>query len=166
MARRDHRPASRRSNDADDRMIFEALKLPGVWLITPEVHSDDRGVFLRHFCAREFEERGIAATVAQGNVSENPRVATLRGFHYQAPPQREAKTLSCLSGAVYDIVVDLRPTSPTFMQWLSVEFCARPSQPARSRRLRQCLVDDRGRHRGALLHERLLHACGGSRTAL
>ena len=106
-------------------MKFEALKLPGVWLIEPEVHTDDRGAFRRHFCAREFAERGIAPTVAQGNISENPRIGTLRGFHYQARPQQEAKTLSCLAGAVYDIVVDLRPASPTFMQWVAVEFSAR-----------------------------------------
>src|SRR5437660_827869 len=92
---------------ADDRMILQELKLPGVWLIAPEIHSDDRGAFRRHFCAREFAAHGIAATVAQGNISENPRLGTLRGFHYQAPPQQEAKTLSCLTGAVYDIVVDL-----------------------------------------------------------
>jgi dTDP-4-dehydrorhamnose 3,5-epimerase len=106
-------------------MKFEALKINGVWLIEPEVHSDDRGAFRRHFCAREFAERGITPTVAQGNVSENPRAGTLRGFHYQAPPQQEAKTLSCIAGALYDIVVDLRPASPTFMQWVAVELSAR-----------------------------------------
>jgi dTDP-4-dehydrorhamnose 3,5-epimerase len=105
-------------------MKFAELKLPGVWLIAPDVHTDDRGAFRRHFCAREFNARGITATVAQGNISENPRIGTLRGFHYQARPQQEAKTLSCLSGAVYDIVVDLRPTSPTFMEWVAVELSA------------------------------------------
>ena len=105
-------------------MKFAELKLPGVWLIAPDVHTDDRGAFRRHFCAREFSAHGIAATVAQGNISENPRLGTLRGFHYQAPPQQEAKTLSCLSGAIYDIVVDLRPASPTFMQWVAAEISA------------------------------------------
>jgi dTDP-4-dehydrorhamnose 3,5-epimerase len=106
-------------------MTFEELRLPGVWLIAPEVHTDERGAFRRHFCAREFAERGITPTVVQGNISENPRMGTLRGFHYRARPAQEARTLSCLTGAVYDIVVDLRPTSPTFMQWVAVEFSAR-----------------------------------------
>jgi len=105
-------------------MKFVELKLPGVWLFAPDVHTDDRGAFRRHFCAREFGAHGIAATVAQGNISENPQIGTLRGFHYQAPPQREAKTLSCLSGAIYDIVVDLRPNSPTFMAWVAAEISA------------------------------------------
>src|SRR4029453_15433259 len=99
MARRDHRAAPRRSNDADDRMTFEELRLPGVWLIAPEVHTDERGAFRRHFCAREFAERGITPTVVQGNISENPRMGTLRGFHYRARPAQEAKTLSALTGA-------------------------------------------------------------------
>jgi len=105
-------------------MKFAELTLPGVWLITPEVHTDDRGAFRRHFCVRELGARGINVTVAQGNISENPRIGTLRGFHYQARPPQEAKTLSCLTGAVYDIIVDLRPTSPTFMRWVAVEFSA------------------------------------------
>ncbi len=105
-------------------MTFAELELPGVWLIAPEVHTDDRGAFRRHFCAREFAAHGITPTVAQGNISENPRAGTLRGFHYQARPSQEAKTLSCLSGALYDIVVDLRPASPTFMKWVAVELSA------------------------------------------
>jgi dTDP-4-dehydrorhamnose 3,5-epimerase len=105
-------------------MKFSELTLSGVWLIEPDLHRDDRGIFRRHFCAREFGAHGIVPTVAQGNISENPKAETLRGFHYQTGPHREAKTLSCLTGAIYDIVVDLRRDSPTFMQWLSIELSA------------------------------------------
>jgi dTDP-4-dehydrorhamnose 3,5-epimerase len=105
-------------------MKFTELDLPGVWLIAPEPHVDQRGLFRRHFCADEFAKHGIAATVAQGNVSENPQLGTLRGFHFQAAPDDEAKTLSCVSGAIYDIVVDLRPSSPAFMKWQAVEISA------------------------------------------
>ena len=105
-------------------MKFTELALPGVWLIEPNPHSDERGVFRRHFCAHEFEDHGLAPAVAQANVSENPTAGTLRGFHYQLRPHGEAKTMSCLTGAVYDIVADLRPESPTFMQWVAVDLSA------------------------------------------
>ena len=105
-------------------MKFSELPLAGVWLIEPDLYRDDRGVFRRHFCAREFEDHGIAPAVAQGNISENPKIGTLRGFHYQTGPHGEAKTLSCLTGAIYDIVVDLRRKSATFMQWVAVTLSA------------------------------------------
>jgi len=105
-------------------MKFFELSLAGVWLIEPDLHRDSRGVFRRHFCAREFSAHGIAPTVAQGNISENPQLGTLRGFHYQAGRHQEAKTLSCVSGTIYDIVVDLRRSSPTFMKWIAVELSA------------------------------------------
>lgn len=105
-------------------MTFTELRLPGVWLIEPAVFVDERGVFRRHFCAEEFSAHGLTPTVLQGNVSENPHERTLRGFHYQARPFAEAKTLSCITGALHDIVVDLRPESPTFMQWVSVDISA------------------------------------------
>ena len=125
MAWCDGDAAAGRSRQNCRLMQFTELAIPGVWLIEPEVHADSRGAFRRHFCAREFAAHGIAATMAQGNISENPAVATLRGFHYQLKPHQEAKTISCLSGAIYDIVADLRSTSPTFMQWVAVEISAR-----------------------------------------
>lgn len=106
-------------------MQFSELDLPGVWLIAPTLHADDRGVFRRHFCAEEFAAHGLAAEAVQGNISENPHVGTLRGFHYQTGRFAEAKTLSCVTGAIYDIVVDLRPQSRTFMKWIPVEISAR-----------------------------------------
>lgn len=96
----------------------------GVWLIDATPHQDQRGVLRRHFCAEEFAAHGLEPVVAQGNISENPHAGTLRGFHYQTVPFEEAKTLSCLSGALYDIVVDLRPNSATFLKWVSVDLSA------------------------------------------
>jgi dTDP-4-dehydrorhamnose 3,5-epimerase len=106
-------------------MKFTELRIPGVWLLEPEVHADMRGSFRRHFCAREYAAHGLEATVAQGNISENLAEGTLRGFHYQVVPHGEAKTLSCLMGGVYDIVLDLRPSSPTYLTWEAVTFSAR-----------------------------------------
>lgn len=105
-------------------MKFIELGLQGAWLIEPVLFTDERGVFRRHFCAEEYAAHGLAPTVAQGNVSENPHNGTLRGFHYQVGRHAEAKTISCLTGGLYDIVVDLRPESPTFRQWISVEISA------------------------------------------
>jgi dTDP-4-dehydrorhamnose 3,5-epimerase len=102
-------------------MKFYEQKLSGVYLIEPEPFVDDRGVFRRHFCEREFSENGIITDVQQSNVSENKYAHTLRGFHYQVNPYEEGKTLSCLKGGIYDVVVDLRPDSKTYMQWISVE---------------------------------------------
>ncbi len=105
-------------------MTFTELSLPGVWLIEPDVHADARGALRRSFCAKEFAEHGLVSTVLQGNISENPHKGTLRGFHFQLPPFQEAKTLMCVSGALFDIVADLRSESPTFMRWVSLEFSA------------------------------------------
>jgi len=102
-------------------MKFIEQKLKGVFLIDAEPFIDDRGAFRRHFCKDEFAENGLNNHVAQANISENFYAYTLRGFHYQLKPYQEAKTLSCLSGSIYDIVVDLREESPTFMQWISVD---------------------------------------------
>lgn len=105
-------------------MKFIELSLPGVWIVEPVVHTDARGAFRRHFCADEYAAHGLVPTVLQGNISENPQLGTLRGFHYQTGAHGEAKTLSCLSGALYDIVLDLRPDSPTFLKWTAVEISA------------------------------------------
>src|SRR5689334_5372600 len=98
-------------------MKFIEIGIPGAFLIEPVVHGDERGTFRRHFCMDEFAAHGIAPLVAQGNISENVHHGTLRGFHYQLAPNAEAKTMSCLTGGVYDIVLDLRPESPAFLTW-------------------------------------------------
>ena len=105
-------------------MKFTELEIPGVWFVEPELIRDERGVFRRHFCSREFADHGIDARIMQGNISENPHQHTLRGFHYQIAPHAEGKTISCLSGRLYDIVVDLRPQSETYLRWVAVTFDA------------------------------------------
>ena len=102
-------------------MKFYEQKLKGVYLIEPTPFEDERGVFRRHFCSQELSENKIVTDVLQSNVSENNYAHTLRGFHYQVEPYGEGKTLSCLKGSIYDIIVDLRTESPTFMQWVSFE---------------------------------------------
>jgi len=106
-------------------MKFKELDIAGAWLIEPELVSDERGVFRRHFCSEEFAVHGIETRVMQGNISENPHRHTLRGFHYQIAPHAEGKTISCLNGALYDIIVDLRPESKSFLQWVAVAFDAK-----------------------------------------
>ncbi len=101
-------------------MRFRELDIAGAWLIEPELVSDVRGVFRRHFCQEEFAAHGLASRVMQGNVSENPHVHTLRGFHYQLAPYAEGKTISCFGGAVYDIIVDLRRDAKSFLRWIAL----------------------------------------------
>lgn len=105
-------------------MEFREQTIPGLCLLKPELNQDERGILRRHFCQRELEAHGLVGTVRQGNVSENPRRGTLRGFHYQLPPNGEAKTISCLTGAIHDVVVDLRPGSPTYLRWAAFELDA------------------------------------------
>ncbi len=102
-------------------MKFHPQSIAGVFLIEPTPFKDDRGMFRRHFCEKEFAQHGIVTAVKQANVSENRYKHTLRGIHYQVAPYAEGKTLSCLKGRIYDIVVDLRKESPTYMKWISVE---------------------------------------------
>ena len=106
-------------------MIFKKQKIEGVFLIESEPFIDERGAFRRHFCQKEFASFGIENKVEQANVSENKYARTLRGFHYQLPPHGEGKTLSCLNGSIFDIVVDLRKSSATFMDWISFELSAK-----------------------------------------
>lgn len=105
-------------------MIFTATKLPGVFLIEPEPRRDDRGHFARVWCAREFAERGLETRTAQANSAFSPRRGALRGLHYQLPPHAEVKLIRCTRGAVYDVIVDLRPDSPTHGQWISAQLTA------------------------------------------
>jgi dTDP-4-dehydrorhamnose 3,5-epimerase len=102
-------------------VIFHPTKLPGVTVVELEPRDDERGFFARFFCRREFAEQGLELEVAQANLAFNRRRGTLRGLHYQAPPHDEAKLVRCVRGALYDVVVDLRPGSPTYRQWLAVE---------------------------------------------
>jgi dTDP-4-dehydrorhamnose 3,5-epimerase len=100
-------------------------KLAGAFVIDLERHIDQRGFFARTFCQQEFEEHGLKTEVAQCSVSFNLRKGTLRGMHYQASPFAEAKLVRCTSGSIYDVIIDLRPTSATFKQHFAVELTAK-----------------------------------------
>ncbi len=95
-------------------MIFTETDVAGAFLVEPEPVADERGFFARTWDRREFQARGLNPDLAQCSVSFNRRRGTLRGLHYQRPPHQEAKLVRCTAGAVYDVVVDLRPASPTF----------------------------------------------------
>jgi dTDP-4-dehydrorhamnose 3,5-epimerase len=101
-------------------MIFHETKLAGVFEVHLEPRTDDRGFFARSWCQEEFQNHGLNSKVAQCSVSFNTRKGTLRGIHYQAAPYPETKVIRCTQGAIYDLVVDLRPQSPTFKQWVGV----------------------------------------------
>jgi dTDP-4-dehydrorhamnose 3,5-epimerase len=105
-------------------MIFHETKLPGIFEIHLEPNCDERGFFARTWCEREFQSHGLNPTVMQCNVSFNVKKGTLRGVHFQAAPYGEAKVVRCTSGAIYDVVLDLRPVSPTFKKWIGVTLTA------------------------------------------
>lgn len=101
-------------------MIFLKTKLRGVYEIYIEAKTDERGFFARTWCQKEFEAQGLSGKFVQSSVSFNARKGTLRGMHYQIAPHEEAKLIRCTKGAVYDVVVDLRSSSPTFKNWIAV----------------------------------------------
>jgi len=101
-------------------MIFDETKLPGAFEIRLEPRSDERGFFARTWCQREFEAHGLKARLVQCSLSFNARKGTLRGMHYQATPCAETKLVRCTKGAIYDVVLDLRPQSTTFKKWIAV----------------------------------------------
>jgi dTDP-4-dehydrorhamnose 3,5-epimerase len=105
-------------------MIFTETPLKGAFIIDIEERRDDRGFFARSFCAREFEAHGLKPVIAQANLSYNHRKGTLRGMHYQTPPAAETKLVRCTAGAVLDVIVDIRPGSPTYLQHVAVELTA------------------------------------------
>lgn len=102
-------------------MRFLETGLAGAYLIELDEISDERGFFARAFCMREFEEHGLKSVTAQCNVSFNHRAGTLRGMHYQLPPAAETKLVRCTRGAIYDVIIDLRPDSPTYLEHVGVE---------------------------------------------
>jgi dTDP-4-dehydrorhamnose 3,5-epimerase len=105
-------------------MQFTETGLEGAWIVDVEPLSDDRGFFGRTWCAKEFAEHGMVADIAQCNLSYNHRKGTLRGLHYQVPPAAEAKFVRCTAGAVHDVIVDVRPGSGTYLQWVGVDLTA------------------------------------------
>jgi dTDP-4-dehydrorhamnose 3,5-epimerase len=106
---------------ADRTMIFKETKLKGAFVIDLERREDARGFFARAFCQKEFADHGLKPIIAQANLAFNHVTGTLRGMHFQYPPAAESKLVRCTRGAILDIVVDLRPESPTYMQHVEVE---------------------------------------------
>lgn len=101
-------------------MQFHETKLPGVFEIYIEPHSDDRGFFARSWCQKEFEAHGLNTRLVQCNISFNLRKGTLRGMHFQAQPHAEAKVVRCTKGAIYDVILDMRPSSLAYRNWVAV----------------------------------------------
>jgi dTDP-4-dehydrorhamnose 3,5-epimerase len=105
-------------------MVFTETKLRGAFIIDLERREDERGFFARAFCQHEFSAHGLKPVIAQANIGSNRRKGTLRGMHFQYPPAAETKLVRASRGAVLDIIVDLRPESPTYLQHISVELTA------------------------------------------
>ena len=105
-------------------MRFVETAVAGVWVIEPERYEDDRGFFARTWDRIVFAERGLTPAFVQSSISYNRRRGTLRGLHYQVAPHQEAKLVRCTAGAVFDVAVDIRPSSETFRQWFGVELSA------------------------------------------
>jgi dTDP-4-dehydrorhamnose 3,5-epimerase len=105
-------------------MTFTKTAIEGVVLVEPQKLADERGFFARAWCREAFAERGLKSDVAQVNIGFSPRRGTLRGLHYQAAPYEEAKLVRCTRGAIYDVAVDLRPDSATFLGWIGLTLSA------------------------------------------
>ena len=102
-------------------MIFTETELAGAFIVDLVRHQDDRGFFARLFCQTEFGAHGRKSPVAQANIGANRRRGTVRGMHFQFPPAAETKYVRCVRGAVLDVIVDLRPESPTYLRHVAVE---------------------------------------------
>lgn len=105
-------------------MIFTETKLKGAFLIELEKFEDERGFFALSWSAKNFAARGLESKLVECNISFNNRKGTVRGMHYQQAPHGQVKVVSCTRGAIYDVIVDLRPASPTFKQWASANLTA------------------------------------------
>lgn len=102
-------------------MIFTETSLQGAFIIDIEQRQDSRGFFARTFCAQEFAEYGLEITNVQCSIAFNHQSGTIRGMHYQVEPATEAKLVRCTQGAIYDVIVDMRPNSPTYLAHIGVE---------------------------------------------
>lgn len=106
-------------------MIFHETELQGAWIVEPDLLEDGRGFFARIYCEDEFAAHDLASPMVQGNISYTATAGTIRGMHYQLPPMMEAKYIRVLSGAIQDVIVDLRPWSKTYLQHIDVELSSR-----------------------------------------
>jgi dTDP-4-dehydrorhamnose 3,5-epimerase len=105
-------------------MRFIPTNLKDAYILEPEKLEDERGFFARTWCQKEFSERGLDANLVQCSISFNKKKGTLRGMHFQLPPFAETKLVRCTKGAIYDVILDLRQDSETFLQWVGVELTA------------------------------------------
>lgn len=105
-------------------MIFRETPLKGAYVIDLEKREDERGFFSRAWCSKEFEAHGLIPRVVQANTSFNKKKGTLRGMHYQIAPRAETKAIRCLKGAIFDVIIDLRPDSPSYKKWFGIELTA------------------------------------------
>ncbi len=102
-------------------MKFTEAPIKGAYIIDVNRIGDDRGYFGRLWCQKEYEDMGLKANICQSNIGVSKKAGTLRGLHYQTPPHQEVKIVRCSRGAMFDVIVDLRPDSPTFKQWFGME---------------------------------------------
>jgi dTDP-4-dehydrorhamnose 3,5-epimerase len=105
-------------------MLFTPTKLKDAFIVEPDKKEDERGFFARTWCQQEFTDLGLDAELVQCSISFNKKKGTLRGMHWQLPPYAETKLVRCTKGAIYDVIVDLREDSPTFLQWIAAELTA------------------------------------------
>ncbi|HVN84167.1 MAG TPA: dTDP-4-dehydrorhamnose 3,5-epimerase [Candidatus Binatia bacterium] len=105
-------------------MIFRETELPGAFVVELERIADERGFFARSFCQRDFAARGLNSRLVQCNISFNAQRGTVRGMHYQIAPYAETKLVRCTRGGIYDVIVDLRPSSATHRRWIAIELTA------------------------------------------
>ena len=102
-------------------MLFNETQIKGAWLVNLQRIGDERGFFARAWCAKEFEKYGISSNLSQANLSKSLKCGTLRGMHYQVAPNSEMKAVRCVRGALFDVIIDLRPNSETYKQWIGYE---------------------------------------------
>ena len=108
-------------------MKFLEIQIQGAFLLEPEKREDPRGTFARTWCKKESDAQGLSTDFVQFNVSRTKKKGTIRGLHYQIEPHAEAKLIRCMKGRLYDVIVDLRPDSPTFTKWVGIELVEKRS---------------------------------------
>lgn len=96
-------------------MIFHPTSIHGAWMVEPEPRQDGRGSFTRAFCLREFAGQGLGFEVVQANLAKTVNAGVIRGLHYQEPPEEDQKLVRCVAGAIHDVIIDTRPSSPTYL---------------------------------------------------
>ena len=105
-------------------MVIRPTSIPGAFVLEPEPLEDDRGFLARAWCRETLADAGLETEISQANIAFNTQAGTLRGLHFQRDPHAEVKIVRCTAGALYDVIVDLRPSSPTYLGWLGIELSA------------------------------------------